>query len=47
MSGSDEMESSCTPRFAKRSSRCRSTTCCMHPLHPGPMLKYRSTGLPA
>jgi hypothetical protein len=27
-------------------SFCRSTTCCMHGLQPGPIETYRSTGLP-
>jgi hypothetical protein len=37
--GSGEIASSSTPRFLNALSFCRSTTCCMQPFQPGPMLK--------
>src|SRR5439155_11024787 len=42
---SGEMLRTSTPRVWKSLLLCRSTTCCMHPPQPGPMLKYRRTAL--
>jgi hypothetical protein len=44
--GSGERLRSWIPRPLNASLFCRSTTCCMQPSQPGPMLKYSSTGEP-
>src|SRR5712691_2567283 len=42
---SGEILRTAIPRAWKSGLFCRSTTCCMHPPQPGPMLKYRITGV--